>query len=281
MDYCHPCRRHLNGALACPGCGAPVEELRVYASEEAPRTDSYERYEETASAPEPAARETAEEAVRPGGRAATRRAARGRRGRVEEQYEPEGPEDEGFEGEGDDEADSAGVSRRDRKAAAHRRRRRRALFVTAGFLLAAGGLSLAELGLDAPGSSPAPAAAGDTKADGGAGEEAEESAEPVRDTADTVSDEASPSTSASPSPSESDKDKKGKGDKESEQPEDEATKDAQSGQTDGGLPPTTAPDPTPADPTPTPTPKPTRPDPDPEPEPEPTETCDRFLWWCT
>ncbi|WP_443728928.1 SCO2400 family protein, partial [Streptomyces anatolicus] len=21
MDYCHPCRRHLNGALACPGCG--------------------------------------------------------------------------------------------------------------------------------------------------------------------------------------------------------------------------------------------------------------------
>ncbi|MYZ11507.1 hypothetical protein GT028_29715, partial [Streptomyces sp. SID2999] len=24
MDYCHPCRRHLNGALACPGCGAPA-----------------------------------------------------------------------------------------------------------------------------------------------------------------------------------------------------------------------------------------------------------------
>ncbi|MCZ4610926.1 hypothetical protein O3S80_45645, partial [Streptomyces sp. Lzd4kr] len=31
MDYCHPCRRHLNGALACPGCGATVEQPRVYA----------------------------------------------------------------------------------------------------------------------------------------------------------------------------------------------------------------------------------------------------------
>ena len=25
MDYCHPCRRHLNGALACAGCGTPAE----------------------------------------------------------------------------------------------------------------------------------------------------------------------------------------------------------------------------------------------------------------
>ncbi|WP_428837933.1 SCO2400 family protein, partial [Streptomyces thermocarboxydus] len=29
MDFCHPCRRHLNGALACPGCGTPVETLRA------------------------------------------------------------------------------------------------------------------------------------------------------------------------------------------------------------------------------------------------------------
>ncbi|WP_435855858.1 SCO2400 family protein [Streptomyces tanashiensis] len=28
MDYCHACRRHLNGALACAGCGTPVEALR-------------------------------------------------------------------------------------------------------------------------------------------------------------------------------------------------------------------------------------------------------------
>ncbi|MYX45219.1 hypothetical protein GTW59_29800, partial [Streptomyces sp. SID89] len=43
------------------------------------------------------------------------------------------------------------ASRRDRKAAHHRRRRRRTLLITAGFVLAAGGLSLAELGVDAPG----------------------------------------------------------------------------------------------------------------------------------
>nr|WP_187330632.1 MULTISPECIES: hypothetical protein [unclassified Streptomyces] len=31
MDYCHPCRRHLNGALACAGCGTPAEALGPFA----------------------------------------------------------------------------------------------------------------------------------------------------------------------------------------------------------------------------------------------------------
>ncbi|MFF2728114.1 hypothetical protein ACFVS9_09425 [Streptomyces sp. NPDC058008] len=31
MDYCHPCQRHLNGALACAGCGTPAEALVPYA----------------------------------------------------------------------------------------------------------------------------------------------------------------------------------------------------------------------------------------------------------
>ncbi|WP_249401226.1 hypothetical protein [Streptomyces sp. PKU-MA01144] len=30
MDYCDQCRRHLNGALACAGCGTPAEELRHF-----------------------------------------------------------------------------------------------------------------------------------------------------------------------------------------------------------------------------------------------------------
>ncbi|MET4925782.1 hypothetical protein P3L51_26100 [Streptomyces sp. PSRA5] len=30
MDYCHHCQRHLNGALACAGCGTPAEELRLH-----------------------------------------------------------------------------------------------------------------------------------------------------------------------------------------------------------------------------------------------------------
>ncbi|MYS14040.1 hypothetical protein GTW73_08775, partial [Streptomyces sp. SID4982] len=51
-------------------------------------------------------------------------------------------------------------SRRDRKAAAHRRRRRRTLMVATGFVLAAGALSLAELGTDAPFSFDRPAASG-------------------------------------------------------------------------------------------------------------------------
>src|SRR3954470_5681319 len=31
MDFCHPCQRHLNGALACPGCGAPAQSLSARA----------------------------------------------------------------------------------------------------------------------------------------------------------------------------------------------------------------------------------------------------------
>ncbi|MFJ9866014.1 hypothetical protein [Streptomyces sp. NPDC101165] len=31
MDFCHPCQRHLNGALACPGCGAPAPSLAARA----------------------------------------------------------------------------------------------------------------------------------------------------------------------------------------------------------------------------------------------------------
>ncbi|MEU2877234.1 hypothetical protein ABZ651_12970, partial [Streptomyces sp. NPDC007070] len=33
MNYCHPCRRHLNGALLCPGCGTPAEALPVVSVE--------------------------------------------------------------------------------------------------------------------------------------------------------------------------------------------------------------------------------------------------------
>ncbi|MFF0071915.1 hypothetical protein [Streptomyces sp. NPDC005494] len=32
MDYCHPCRRHLNGALACAGCGTPADALSPFAA---------------------------------------------------------------------------------------------------------------------------------------------------------------------------------------------------------------------------------------------------------
>jgi cell division septation protein DedD len=29
MDYCYACRRHLNGAYSCPGCGTPADRLTL------------------------------------------------------------------------------------------------------------------------------------------------------------------------------------------------------------------------------------------------------------
>ncbi|MGW0374267.1 SCO2400 family protein, partial [Streptomyces coeruleorubidus] len=124
MDYCDPCRRHLNGALACPGCGTSADALRW-------REPEYGGYEAVPEGPEGVHDDSDgsdgpdgpdsehEDDGEPSGRAARRR-GRGH-----------GPVADGPGG---------GTSRRDRKAAAHRRRRRRTLFVAAGFVLAAGGL---------------------------------------------------------------------------------------------------------------------------------------------
>ncbi|WP_171990675.1 hypothetical protein [Streptomyces sp. JHA26] len=237
MDYCHPCRRHLNGALACPGCGTPAEQL--------PASQGHSEDDETRpprDADEPG---VASDAARPAGGGRT--------------------------------------SRRDRKAAAHRRRRRRTLLVAAGFVLAAGGLSLAELGMDAGGSPARPAAAGGETADGASTREVGEteragdvSAVPVDDTSVTAPTSATPSpsasTSASPSTSASvsaspgaDESQPPAGpDSPSTPPLPDATPPAESPAVPSDAPPTTTP------PTPTASPDPT-----------PTETCDRFLWWCT
>ncbi|MFD5496593.1 hypothetical protein ACFWH4_27755, partial [Streptomyces sp. NPDC127091] len=147
MDYCHPCRRHLNGALACPGCGTPVETLRAHPeASAAPQAAHEEGVPDPEPEPEPHAEpEPAEGARQPAADA------------------PASPE-------AADEEPTEGVSRRDRKAATHRRRRRRSLLIAAGFVLAAGALSLAELGMDAPGSKPEPAAAGDETPAGGSAE---------------------------------------------------------------------------------------------------------------
>ncbi|MCQ4195926.1 hypothetical protein M4J08_006668, partial [Streptomyces parvulus] len=170
MDYCHPCRRHLNGALACPGCGTPVEQLRAAEPPlTATRTDT----------PPYAAADTAP--------------ADGPAVDGPDMDEP-ALDEPALDEADDDTPPGARSSRRDRKAAAHRRRRRRTLFVAAGFVLAAGGLSLAELGMDAPHSPPKPAAAGGETADGAATEEVGEgSAVPV--------DAASDRTTASGTPS--------------------------------------------------------------------------------
>ncbi|MFJ8104915.1 hypothetical protein [Streptomyces sp. NPDC096132] len=166
---------------------------------------------------------------------------------------------------------AADASRRDRKAAVHRRRRKRTILVTAGFVLAAAGLSLAELGVDAPGfsSSPNPAAAGGESSEvDDSTAEPSASAQPLDDRAEAPegTSSASPKTSASPSASESTDD------------EDDATqtpdREAQSATVPGSSGSTA-----PADSGSTPTADPTTADP--SPEPSPSETCTRFLWWCS
>ncbi|EPD59023.1 SCO2400 family protein, partial [Streptomyces sp. HGB0020] len=97
MDYCHPCRRHLNGALACPGCGAQVEQLRAHAERDGAPAYAGERaggayegheggyggaqspYEADAEDEDEGAEDDESADERPAGRAAARRAqGRGR-----------------------------------------------------------------------------------------------------------------------------------------------------------------------------------------------------------
>jgi hypothetical protein len=189
------------------------------------------------------------------------------------------------------------MSRRDRKAAAsHRRRRRRALLIGAGFVLAAGGLSLAELGTDTPGlpsftgpgsvaaegtgdaTGAAPEASGTSETDRAAGQTQEGTPTAPGGTA-SGSASASPG-SGTPSPGQS-----GAGASSPAVPAPSASASAPdagqggdpgtgTGSGGGDTPPDTTPR-APEDPT-------TGPD-SPEPEPSPTKSqgCHRFLWWCT
>ncbi|WNI24925.1 hypothetical protein [Streptomyces sp. ITFR-16] len=101
MAFCQPCQRHLNGALACAGCGTPAEALSPYAAP-APFGHEPDARDEKAAPPAPAGR-----------RRRGHGAARPRRGRS--------------------------------------RRGRTVLLALLGVVLAAGALSLAELGLEPDG----------------------------------------------------------------------------------------------------------------------------------
>ncbi|MCZ4511857.1 hypothetical protein O3Q52_27495, partial [Streptomyces sp. ActVer] len=54
MDYCHPCQRHLNGALACPGCGTSAEACREYAASLEDREDAVDELDDDPEGDEPA-----------------------------------------------------------------------------------------------------------------------------------------------------------------------------------------------------------------------------------
>ncbi|MGW0970962.1 SCO2400 family protein [Streptomyces sp. NPDC002516] len=250
MDYCHVCRRHLNGALACPGCGTPVDELGA-------------DVEETGAGPRAGAGADARHAEDADVEWRSRRAARRRGAGVPEAGDgQEDPRDREV---------PAGVSRRDRKAAAHRRKRRRTLFIAVGFVLAAGGLSLAELGVDAPGLGPSPAAA---ESPGGAASPTV-SALPKSSASGSPSagrtSGSSPSPSASPSVS------------RSASPTATGEKGAGGGSASAGALPgrsTSAPSAAPSAPRTT-APATTSPETS-APAPAPSSSgCNKFLWWCT
>ncbi|MEV6193282.1 hypothetical protein AB0M19_12880 [Streptomyces sp. NPDC051920] len=254
MDYCHVCRRHLNGALACPGCGTPVDELGADA--------------EGAGARPPTGADAGADARHGEGGDVewrSRRAERRRGGPVLD-AETDGP------GDPRGTRAPAGASRRDRKAAAHRRRRRRTLYIAVGFVLASGGLSLAELGVDAPGLGPSPAAA----------ESPDGSASPAASLLNKDSASKSPSagrTSSSPSASTSGS--------ASASASATATSDESAGSgespTAGTLPGRTPSATATAAPAPA-TSAPAGTDPTtsaPTPGPSSSDDCNRFLWWCT
>ncbi|MFF4628804.1 SCO2400 family protein [Streptomyces griseorubiginosus] len=86
MDYCSSCRRHLNGALACPGCGAYAPDIappaHVYATtgtaatawDEAPTWHDAGHHEEPAATDlGPASEDVSDAPVVTEGRAARRR----------------------------------------------------------------------------------------------------------------------------------------------------------------------------------------------------------------
>ncbi|MFD9092099.1 hypothetical protein [Streptomyces collinus] len=280
MDFCHPCQRHLNGALACPGCGAPAQSLPAHTA--APVAPTY-----AGAVAAPYGQQTfTETPARPYDGPDGGGLHEGHYGHdLHEGHDVHDvPEDQdgrdGHDLSGGEDADEprGRSARRDRKAAAHRRRRRRLLLVGAGFVLAAGGLSLAELGTDAPFSpfsGDSPAVTRDATVDGGASASPDRTAAPL----DAPSGAAGkPGASASADPSASASASESPKDKASKSPS--ATGEAAQPATTGGGPTTSAPaGPAPSHPASTPTSAPTTSQP--TPQPSPTRTCNRFLWWCT
>ncbi|MGW0703852.1 SCO2400 family protein [Streptomyces sp. NPDC002867] len=250
MDYCHPCGRHLNGALACAGCGTPVEELRHHSTNAPDTGHVYELDVE----PEPA---------RPGPRAARRQAQSRRK--------------------------PASAGRRARKRRGRKVVLGTFGLVLAAGALSLAELAIEGSGGDGAATTVKeqdvvetetiePSAAEDTP--DGPGEVSEKpvmssgSPRPAGSATGTKKDEGAPATGAGT----------GRGDGEGPAPS------ASASAGDGASPSATDGPPGDADPSGSgrPTSGPGDPD-DPEPpgeeeppppEPSPTQTCDRFLWWC-
>ncbi|MER5945235.1 hypothetical protein ABT127_04165 [Streptomyces sp. NPDC001904] len=222
MDYCHPCHRHLNGALACPGCGTPADAVRAYA--------------ETV---------VEQEAVDAGGAEYEDRPSARRPGR--------------------------------RRRARRKSPRRRVLIAVAGVALVAGGVGVVELGTESPaegGARAAPDISDDAVGAGDGGTASPAAGGAIASQSPPVS-RSSPRTSASPSPDSSPSvPPSPTGGTAAARAGSAVPVDA--GSSAAGSPAGTSPAssrPAPSSPRPTAT--------ETTAEPSPSETCDRFLWWCT
>ncbi|WP_437441392.1 SCO2400 family protein, partial [Streptomyces aureus] len=152
MDYCHACRRHLNGALACAGCGTPVEELRYETPHMSGRPAEPVQAFPSAPPVEPAG-PRAEYGVGPGYGAGPDAAPAPEHVYELDVLEPPRPAPGGrraarvaTQGRSADRGRSA--ARKGRRARS--RRGRTVLVGTLGLVLAAGSLSLARLAMEDP-----------------------------------------------------------------------------------------------------------------------------------
>ncbi|MFF8245142.1 hypothetical protein ACJBCE_10335 [Streptomyces sp. NBUL23] len=257
MDYCHPCRRHLNGALACAGCGTPAEALGPFA------------------VPAPDVRDPSDGGAPPDGTAAP--------------ADPGTPRRAARRGAGDPRDLRTGRVRPDRRRArgGHRRRGRTVLFGVLGLLLAAGALSLAESARE-PGRD-------DTAADFVRESPSDPSGPPPPPSRERPAEEprdpvpvgsragatTGPATDASPAGTRRGNPSRSPG------PEASATGGPTASPDPDAADPSGVPDSPPADPPEpddpresTTAPAPPPPPAEPTPAPTPSPTCTRFLWWC-
>ncbi|MHC5259970.1 SCO2400 family protein [Streptomyces sp. UC4497] len=217
-DYCHPCRRHLNGALACPGCGTPEEAVRAYG--------------EWVASHEGAAEEE------PGQETAPVRARVRRR------------------------------AHRSTRRSARSRRRGRVLLTTAGIALVAGGVGLGVARL------------GEGPSGGGSHAQA---APDISEAPTKGADSVSPSTTAERSTPPASRASRTSSAPASTPPERTPTSgpvDADTTHRATRPAPTTSEPRTSASSRPTPSPSRSS-SATPTAEPSPSESCERFLWWCT
>ncbi|PCG87736.1 hypothetical protein CIB93_01420 [Streptomyces sp. WZ.A104] len=286
MDYCHPCRRHLNGALACAGCGTPAEALGPYA---VPGPTAYVPDETAAPSSAPVGRrrrtrgrehERGRESVRD--TAATVWHPSDEAGHAEVAHRPADPV-RGRRREERRGQRRAGSGRGSRGS--HRRRGRAVLLAALGLLLAAGVLSLAELAREpgrdntaadyvreAPGGPtepvPEPPAIEEPRDPGPVGTRTGATGNPAAGASPTGAPDGAPAKPPSPEASRTTPPAASPDPEESGAPEPSDSPPADSPAPGEPEEPTTAPaspPPPPAEPTPAPTPSP---------------TCTRFLWWC-